>query len=307
MSGPALVCYDGSAASAAALAAAGRLLSGREAIVCHAWAGLARLLLRRDPADVPAALRGAAEELDAADRGEAARAAAEGVDLAVEAGFRARALPVREHRKTWRTLLAEADRAQAAVIVAGAHGRSGGTRALLGSVSSAIAQHSSRPVLVVPAPAAHGEPRDGPLLLCYDGSEAARYAIEAAARLCVSRRALVLHLWESWEASAPALAGISGPVRGMARELDEIAAGQSSELATEGLQLARAAGFEGEALSERAPGPPWKAVLAAADSHDCAAIVLGTRGLTGLSAALGSVSHGVLVNGHRPVLVVPPG
>ena len=178
--GPVFLCYDGSAASAAALAAAGRLFAGREALVCHAWVGLS----------------------DAADRAAAEQVAAEGVRIAVTAGFRARPLPVREQRKAWRTLLAEADRARASVIVAGAHGRSGLARTILGSVSSALVHHSARPTLVVPG-APPAEPPDGALLLCYDGSASAKHALEAAAELCAPRDGLVFHFWESWVARAP--------------------------------------------------------------------------------------------------------
>ena len=270
------------AASAAALAAAGRLLAGREALVCHAWVGLS----------------------DAADRAAAEQVAAEGVRIAVTAGFRARPLPVREQRKTWRTLLAEADRARASVIVAGAHGRSGLTRTILGSVSSALVHHSARPTLVVPG-APPAEPPDGALLLCYDGSASAKHALEAAAELCAPRDGLVFHFWESWVARAPTLARVSGSTQGMATELDEIADDQSREVTTRGVELARAAGFEAEGLSEPALGSPWMAVLDAADARDCAGIVVGSRGLTGLSAALGSVSSGVLHHSRLPVLVVP--
>jgi nucleotide-binding universal stress UspA family protein len=44
----------------------------------------------------------------------------------------------------------------------------------------------------------------------------------------------------------------------------------------------------------------------AANHHACAAIVIGSRGLSGVSAALGSVSNGVVHNSRRPVFVVPP-
>ena len=305
VSGPVLLCYDGSAASATAIAAAGRLLAGREALVCHAWAGLGRSLLRGDPAGVPTALRGAAQELEAADREAGERVATEGVELAVTAGFRARPLPIREERKTWRALLAEAERQSASVLVAGAHGLSGVGRALLGSVSTALVHHSSRPVLIVPG-AAPGEPRPGPLLLCYDGSASAKHAFEVAAELCAPRDGLVFHFWESWVARAPTLARLSGSTQGMAAELDEIANDQSTEVTARGVELARAAGFEAEGLSEPALGSPWMAILDAAAARDCAGIVVGSRGLTGLSAALGSVSSGVLHHSRRPVLVIPP-
>ena len=189
--------------------------------------------------------------------------------------------------------------------MAGAHGRSGIGRAVLGSVSTALVHHSERPLLVVPTAAGADAP-GGPLLLSYDSSEPARRAIEIAAGLFVRRDALVLHLWESWVAGAPALAGVSRSVHGMAVELDEIAAEQSAERTAAGVELARLAGFEAEGLSVCAGGPVWRSVLDAAAEHDCAGVVVGLRGLTGISAALGSVSNGVVHHSRRPVLVVPP-
>jgi nucleotide-binding universal stress UspA family protein len=48
------------------------------------------------------------------------------------------------------------------------------------------------------------------------------------------------------------------------------------------------------------------AILAVADELDANAIVVGTRGLTGLrSMLLGSVSHAVLQHANRTVIVVP--
>jgi nucleotide-binding universal stress UspA family protein len=43
----------------------------------------------------------------------------------------------------------------------------------------------------------------------------------------------------------------------------------------------------------------------AAAAHEASVIVLGTRGLSGLSAVLGSVSQGVLHHAKQAVLVVP--
>jgi hypothetical protein len=59
--------------------------------------------------------------------------------------------------------------------------------------STRLLHHSARPVLVVPATAT-GE-CDGPLLLCYDGSEPAERAIELADDLCAPRAALLLSVW----------------------------------------------------------------------------------------------------------------
>ena len=113
--------------------------------------------------------------------------ATEGARLALAAGFEAEPLPAKEEHKTWRTLLGEAERHDAKLVVVGAHGLSGARRLLLGSVSSAVVAHSRIPVLVVPmgAPSAAG---DGPVLLCYDGSDSAKHAIGEAGDLVRRRR-----------------------------------------------------------------------------------------------------------------------
>jgi nucleotide-binding universal stress UspA family protein len=303
--GPVLLAYDGSESSATAIAVAGRLLAGRQALVCHVWAGLSRAMLHEEPDELPGVLRDAAEQFDEADLAEANKTAAAGVLLAQAAGFDADPLPVREGRKTWRTLIEAAEHHQTSLIVAGAHGMSGVGRALLGSVSTALVHRSRVPVLVVPE-TSREEETHGPLLFCYDGSEISKRAIAIAGELLDPQDALVLHFWDSWVAEAPALAALSRTVEGMAVELDEIAGEQSSQLVDAGVELASQSGFKAAGLSERAVGPGWMAVRDAANQHDCAAIVLGSRGLTGVSAALGSVSHGVVHNSRRPVLVVPP-
>jgi len=256
------------------------------------------------PSGAARRLRDAAEELARGDLEAAQQAAADGVRLATAAGFDGEALPVREGRKTWRTLVEAAEGCRASLIVAGAHGMSGVGRALLGSVSTALVHHSRVPVLVVPA-TAREERTDGPLLLCYDGSASAKRAMTQASRLLVQRLALLLHVWESWAAEAPALAGVSRSVQGMATELDEIADAQSHDVTAAGVASAEFAGFDATGLSERAAGPTWSTVLDAADEHACAATVVGSRGLSGISAALGSVSNSVVHHSRRPVLVVP--
>jgi nucleotide-binding universal stress UspA family protein len=303
--GPVLLTYDGSESSATAIAVAGRLLPGREALVCHAWTGVSQMMLHGALAELPDTLSDAAAEIDQVDLEEAEKTAAAGAQLAEAAGFSAKPLPVREERKTWRTLLQAAEAHRASLIVAGAHGTSGLGRALLGSVSTGLVHHSQVPVLVVPA-TTPGEETDGPLLLCYDGSDSAKRAIEIAGELFDPQPALVFHFWQSWVAEAPALAALSRTVEGMAAELDEIGEDLSSKVTVDGVELAEQAGFDATALSERAVGPGWMAVRDTANHHECAAIVIGSRGLTGVSAALGSVSNGIVHNSRRPVLVVPP-
>ena len=300
---PVLLCYDGSDAAAAAIAVAGRLLSGREALVCHAWTGLSRAIFGSDARELPGALMEAAEEMDALDREAAEGLVAAGVRQAADAGFRAEALLLRERLKTWRILLEAADQHDASVVVTGAHGLSGLARLVLGSVSTAVLHHSKRPVLVVPG-AAPGS-QDAPLLLCYDGSESAARAIRAAGTLCSPRAAVVVNLWEPWVWEAPVLAGVARPVNAMTEELDEIATELSATTVADGVGLAAEAGFDAQPVSARCAGSLWRSLLDLADEHDAGALVLGARGMTGLSRALGSVSNGVVHHSHRPVLVVP--
>jgi nucleotide-binding universal stress UspA family protein len=309
--GPALLCYEGSENARQAIAAAGRLLGGGPALVCHSWLGLSRLVLntygvglgtRR--AGLPAELSESADDIDAEDRERAQRVAEEGAELALAAGFEARPLPVLQQHRAWQAILEAADANHASIVVTGAHGQSGMQRALLGSVSTAVVHHAHVPVLVVPEAA--GEPRpDGPLLLCYDGSTDSERAIEQAARLR-SRQAVVVHLWESWAAHAPALEGVSVPTPSVAAELDEIAVERSARLAADGAEMAAAAGFAAESRSGSAVGPLWRGLLDVAADIDAAAVVVGSRGMSGISAVLGSVSNGVLHHADRPVLVVPP-
>ena len=116
----------------------------------------------------------------------------------------------------------------------------------------------------------------------------------------------MLHVWESWVAHAPALAGASGSVMGVAAELDELAHDQSTDVSARGAETASLAGFEARGISEPAEGPLWRTVLDAADQHGSPAIVLGSRRHGPVSAALGSVSNGVVHHSDKPVLVVPP-
>ena len=147
MNGPVLIAYDGSASADHAIAAAAALLPADSAVVLTAWEtivfagpmGFANPYI--DP-DVENA------------RGEpAAELAERGAGIAREAGF-ASAEPRAEHagQAAWATILEVARERDASAIVLGARGLSPVKSALLGSISHAVAQHSDRPVLIVPSP-----------------------------------------------------------------------------------------------------------------------------------------------------------
>jgi nucleotide-binding universal stress UspA family protein len=77
------------------------------------------------------------------------------------------------------------------------------------------------------------------------------------------------------------------------------------ERAQEGAQLAKAAGFAADARADL-NAPTWRGVVEAADEIDAAAIVLGSRGLTGIRELVeGSLSHELADHAGRPVLIVP--
>lgn len=147
---PVLLCFDGSACAANAIATAGELLGPRPAILltvrepATAWApydpvtvidaGLARLGTKTLGLDE------IADEI-------AGERLARGLQLARAAGFDAHGeIAI---GKPWRAICDTGERVGAAVIVLGANGASRLAAELLGSVSASVTAHAGRPVLVV--------------------------------------------------------------------------------------------------------------------------------------------------------------
>lgn len=144
---------------------------------------------------------------------------------------------------------------------------------------------------------------EGPVLICYDGSDAAGRAIDAAAALLGPRRAIVLDIGPILT-TAESYAAISSVVPGNAFE--ELNMDDALGRARAGAELARQAGFEAEPRGDLAE-PTWEGIVVAADEIDAAVIVIGSRGLSGAKELFeGSVSHEVAAHARRPVLIVPP-
>ena len=141
-----------------------------------------------------------------------------------------------------------------------------------------------------------------PVLLCYDGSDDARSALTRAAELFAGRSGVVLSIWEhAWASLAVAV-----PDGDTLQTLEAAAEETGTRLAAEGVQLVEAAGLTAEPVARLARGPVWQEILAVADEHDAAAIVLAPRGLGGVkSMLLGSVSNAVVHHSKRPVVVIP--
>ena len=153
----------------------------------------------------------------------------------------------------------------------------------------------------------HTSIADGPLVLCYDGSEGARDAIQHAGGLFPGRRALVVTAWRS--VGVPGSLGMGGEAAPMVlsfAELDRAAAERGGRLADEGVRIAQGAGLQAEPLPVKVAGQIWETIIDIANRQDAATIVMGSRGLAGLRAMfLGSVSAAVVHHADRPTLIVP--
>lgn len=144
----------------------------------------------------------------------------------------------------------------------------------------------------------------GPLLLCYDGSEHARHAIERAGALFAGRRALVVTVWQGPQLGSLAWAGATATMDPFV-ETARSAAERAGRLAEDGVGIAQHAGLNAEPSVVESDGPVWRTILDLADRHDAATIVMGSRGLGGIHAIVpGSVSSAVVLHASRPTLVV---
>jgi nucleotide-binding universal stress UspA family protein len=187
------------------------------------------------------------------------------------------------------------------LVVLGARGLGRIKRFLLGSVSLAVARHVSCPVLVV-----KGRPRKlGSVLVGMDGSEDSFQALRFLLSLPLARQTKLrlLSVVEPirYPASAP------GAVRGhLLRMLKEIESERRGQL--EGV-LEKAASELGGSLTRvtrsTPTGDPADVIVAAATAHDADLVVVGARGLGGMTRLLlGSVSEKVLRYARCPVLIV---
>jgi len=140
--GPIVFAYDGSDQAKAAIAFAGdELPKGRPAVVATVWGPLSAI-----PFGGVAVMSGA--DLDRAIEQEAQRTAEEGRALLEAAGFEA-SVRVERGVPIWQRIVEMCDELDAAMVVLGSHGHSGLQAVLLGSVATAVSQHTSLPVLIV--------------------------------------------------------------------------------------------------------------------------------------------------------------
>jgi nucleotide-binding universal stress UspA family protein len=306
-----LVAFDGSDAAEAAVATAGALFGearGQVLTVFDPPMGYAQVLRFGFGLDAQTMQRGV-ETLRREVEDAAHETAERGVAAAAAVGLTLEPKTGPADLGAWRAILSTADEIDADVIACGSRGQGGVARSLLGSISSGVLHHASRPVLVVPhAPAE----LDGPALIAYDGSPDAKAAIARSGSLLRGRRATIVNVWRSpiqHTLSGRVLTGAPmSELREFASDYEAMFADAAGALVEEGVALARDAGFDASGKPLESGAGTWRALGQAAGQHGAAVIVAGSTGRGAVaSAVLGSVSSGLVHNAETPTLVIPGG
>jgi nucleotide-binding universal stress UspA family protein len=304
-----LIAFDGSAAAEAAVRAAGALFPGARATVLtiHEPAISPMTTFRVGGALMsPELVERSLTELERELVADAEAAAADGVRLAEGAGLTAEPEVAAGEPQPWGPILAAAAERSVDVVVCGTRGHGAVARSVLGSTSSSLLHHAERAVLVVPEA---DVPRDGPVLVAYDGSPAADEAVAAAGRLLPGRRALVVHAWESplrHSLSGRALSGVPVTEIGeFTKDLETWLRETAEATVADGVELAKKAGLDAAGEAVESSSTAWRVLTATAETRDATVIVAGSQGHGGVaSVLLGSVSAGLVHHAERPVLVV---
>jgi nucleotide-binding universal stress UspA family protein len=201
------------------------------------------------------------------------------------------------------TVLEEADRWGADLIVLGSRGLGGFKRFLLGSVSTAVATHAHCSVEIARADEAHPIRKSHlKILLAVDGSAGSDAAIRAV-------------LARSWpEGSAVKILGAAEPPQPLTPKSWAMPGNYYQEWEKSLEDQARAAvekaavqlaGMALTVLPEVIKGQARDVILNAAENWGADLIVLGSRGLGGFERLLlGSVSHAVVTHAHCSVKIV---
>jgi nucleotide-binding universal stress UspA family protein len=190
-------------------------------------------------------------------------------------------------------------------IAVGSRGFGALRTATLGSTSHALLHEVDRPLLIVTRRAVEREarrsaaagrnPEPRAVVVGYDGSEFARGALENARDRARETGALLV---AAYAFDAPP-DWLGRPY--YQRALDDRQA-RGRELLAE---LVERLGSDGGVETDLVAGPPAEALIRAAQAHDAEEIVVGSRGLGAIRAAIGSVSYALLHDADCPVVIVP--
>lgn len=201
-------------------------------------------------------------------------------------------------------ILAQAERFKASMIVIGWRGYGSFRRLLAGSVSRAIAEHATCPVMVVRQ--AHKEVRR--FVVGFDGCANAERAIDLLSTLAPRRGSSVVLVNVVEPAHMPlSVARLPSSVRAPLRHAVTALKRQRNEqglamLAGPAARL-QAAGWN--VSPEVRAGDPLASLMEAVEEHAADVLVLGARATHGLKRALlGSVANGALDRSFAAVLLV---
>ena len=146
------------------------------------------------------------------------------------------------------------------------------------------------------------------VLVGYDGSPAAAEAITVGAALLPAATAWVAYLWSPPFASPELFAHL----RRRARNLDELlelveaeGGAEAHRLVATGIAVARANSWVANSVVRRTYGGEGFEMAALAEELEADMILVGSRGLGGTQAVLGSVSDVIAHYSTTPVLVAP--
>jgi nucleotide-binding universal stress UspA family protein len=144
------------------------------------------------------------------------------------------------------------------------------------------------------------------VLVCYDGSEDARAAIEAVADVAADHEVIVACFWQGLANVANRYALSLLDIVQDPASINEREQARAIKVADEGAEIARGVGLDVKARAPEAQGGLDEAINDFADQIDAHLVVIGSRGRSSVgSALLGDVSHDVVQRARRPVLVVP--
>jgi nucleotide-binding universal stress UspA family protein len=133
-------------------------------------------------------------------------------------------------------------------------------------------------------------------------------AIEAAAALLPSATASILNLWEPPFTSPELRHRVmerAANAEALGRLVENEGRAEADRLARNGVKLAQAAGWDAEPLVKRTFGGDGYQFARTAEELDADLMVVGSRGMSGMRASMGSVSELVVHVSPVPVLVVP--
>jgi nucleotide-binding universal stress UspA family protein len=178
------------------------------------------------------------------------------------------------------------------LIVMGTHGRTGLTRALLGSVAEQVVRKASIPALTVKADGKAGTIRR--ILHPTDFSDRSQHAFELACSLArySGARLIILHV-------------VPAPTVVYGETIAELSTEAAKETATRQLSQLKPPDATVPFEHQMEEGDPSERILHAAKVNQCDLVVMGTHGRTALGRMLmGSVAEQVVRKAACPVLTI---